>query len=164
MLDKIPPAILRQTLIPTQAVAKEAAKGLILRKKFKRGGTAVGVRRAVQLSRRQPVSVETVRRMHSYFSRHAVDRRPGWDDPQRPSAGYIAWLLWGGDAGRDWAIRVLQSVYRVTALGEVVRTYGTKLPENFWETVLTDPSNTDLDRMRAMVSEELRRRETSVTR
>jgi hypothetical protein len=42
--------------------------------------------------------------MTSYFARHALDKKAkdfGKDDD--PSAGYVAWLLWGGDAGRDWA-------------------------------------------------------------
>ncbi len=25
-----------------------------------------------------------------------------WSNPDKPSAGYIAWQLWGGDAARDW--------------------------------------------------------------
>jgi hypothetical protein len=28
-----------------------------------------------------------------------------WADPDKPSAGYIAWLLWGGDEGQRWAAR-----------------------------------------------------------
>lgn len=160
MFGKLPSQILRQTVVPPATVAKEAAKGLLLRKRFKRGGTAVGVRRAVQLSKREPVSIETVQRMHSFFSRHAVNKRPGWDNPDRPSNGYIAWLLWGGDAGWDWAIRVLKSVYRISALSDVVRTYGyTKLPVDFWNTVFNDPSVTSVERMKEIISVELRRRE-----
>lgn len=26
-----------------------------------------------------------------------------FDNVQAPSKGYIAWLLWGGDAGKEWA-------------------------------------------------------------
>ena len=50
--------------------------------------TPVGVRRAVQLAEGQPVSLDTVRRMWSYFQRHEVDKdaegfRPG--EPGYPS-------------------------------------------------------------------------------
>ena len=39
--------------------------------------------------------------MVSYFARHEVDKKgEGWGVD---SAGYIAWLLWGGDAGKSWA-------------------------------------------------------------
>ena len=93
-------------LTPTEAMAEEAQKGLDWRKEFGRGGTAVGVARARQLVNRQELSAETVRRMHSYFSRHEVDKEaegfsPGEDG--YPSAGRIAWALWGGDVGQSWA-------------------------------------------------------------
>lgn len=93
-------------LTPTDAMAKEAQRGLDWRKEFGRGGTEVGVARARQLVNQQEVSAETVRRMHSYFSRHEVDKEgegfsPGEDG--YPSAGRIAWALWGGDVGQSWA-------------------------------------------------------------
>ena len=93
---------------PTNAMAEEARKGLEWRKEFKRGGTAVGVARANQLVRKEKLSPRTVMRMHSFFSRHEVDKqaegfRSGEDG--YPSAGRIAWALWGGDAGQTWAKR-----------------------------------------------------------
>ena len=93
---------------PTKEMAAEADRGLRLRGEFNRGGTEVGVARATQLKNREVLSPDTVRRMASYFARHAVDKRPGWDDPADPSAGFIAWLLWGGDAGRDWSARTVE--------------------------------------------------------
>lgn len=88
---------------PTAEMAKQAKKGLDLRQDHGRGGTEVGVRRAHQLADRRPVSDKDIKSMYSYFARHKVDKRgKHWADPKKPSAGYIAWLLWGGDAGRDW--------------------------------------------------------------
>lgn len=89
---------------PPQAVAEAAEKGLELRGKFKRGGTEIGVARARDLKNRKALSDDTIKRMVSYFKRHNVDKRgKNFGDDENPSAGYIAWLLWGGDAGRDWA-------------------------------------------------------------
>lgn len=89
---------------PTLKMAANAKRGLKLREKFDRGGTAVGVKRAHQLADRNPVSAEDVKSMHSYFARHSVDKDgKGWGDASDPSAGYIAWLLWGGDDGKRWA-------------------------------------------------------------
>jgi hypothetical protein len=93
-------------------VAAEARRGLELREKYNRGGTAVGARRATQLADRKVVSVETLRRMVAFFDRHEIDleapaARPG--HPNYPSAGRIAWLLWGGDSGRVWARRLLRA-------------------------------------------------------
>jgi hypothetical protein len=88
-------------LTPPKGAAEAAARGLELRRKHGRGGTEVGVARARDLSNRKTLSPSTVRRMNSYFARHEVDKQgEGWGED---SAGYIAWLLWGGDAGKSWA-------------------------------------------------------------
>lgn len=88
-------------LTPPKGAAEAAERGLELRRKHGRGGTEVGVARARDLSNRKTLSPSTVRRMHSYFARHEVDKQgEGWGED---SAGYIAWLLWGGDAGKSWA-------------------------------------------------------------
>lgn len=95
---------------PPQAVQDAAALGLRLREEFGRGGTEIGVARARDLSNGRGISIETIARMVSYFARHAVDAQAdGWEDRENPSAGWIAWLLWGGDPGRRWAERIWDS-------------------------------------------------------
>jgi len=90
--------------VPPQEVRNNAKRGLELRAKHGRGGTEVGVARARDLSNGKALSLETLNRMNSYFARHEVDKKgEGWGVD---SAGYIAWLLWGGDAGRAWAKRI----------------------------------------------------------
>ena len=99
--------------IPTKEMAEEAKRGLELRKKFNRGGTAVGVARANQLIARERLSISTVKRMYSFFSRHEVDKRAeGFRQGEEgyPSAGKIAWLLWGGDSGFAWSKRKRQQI------------------------------------------------------
>jgi len=93
-------------LKPTATMAEEAQRGLDWRKEHGRGGTEVGVARARQLVNRQELSPDTVRRMVSYFARHEVDKEGEGFSPDEdgyPSAGRIAWALWGGDAGKSWA-------------------------------------------------------------
>lgn len=85
---------------PPEGVAKAAKRGLELHKKYGRGGTSVGVARAVQLSKKETVSPETARRMYKYFARHQSDNLK---EINPPSNGYIAWMLWGGNPGRSWA-------------------------------------------------------------
>ena len=92
------------------AVAANAKRGLALREQYGRGGTIVGATRANQLAKREVLSIETIKRIVNYFTRHAVDleapaAKPG--HPDYPSAGRIAWDLWGGDAGRAYAKRQL---------------------------------------------------------
>lgn len=99
---------------PPQGAATAAERGLRLRAQHRRGGTAVGVARARDLAARRALSPATLRRMHAFFARHAVDRQaPGWASRTEPSAGYIAWLLWGGDAGRRWADRLVGRMDRL---------------------------------------------------
>lgn len=97
---------------PSKGMVAEAKLGLKWRQEFNRGGTAVGVARARDISNGKSLPIETVRRMHSYFSRHEVDKKgagftPG--SPEYPSAGRIAWALWGGDAGQRWAASIVDS-------------------------------------------------------
>ena len=43
-------------------------------------------------------------RMCSYFARHSIDKNAkNFGNEDNPSNGYIAWLLWGGDAGEKWS-------------------------------------------------------------
>jgi hypothetical protein len=100
---------------PPQAVRDAARRGLELREKHGRGGLTTqeagqqgigsGVARATNLANGDNVSLETIRRMRAFFARHEKNKAGGEDD-----AGYIAWQLWGGDAGRDWVDRVLREV------------------------------------------------------
>jgi hypothetical protein len=89
------------------AGARSAARRAI---KFKEdgkangAGTAVGWTRAGQLARGETLSLSTVKRMYSYFSRHEVDKKgKDWGNTANPSNGYIMWLAWGGDAGFSWS-------------------------------------------------------------
>jgi hypothetical protein len=81
------------------------------RREFNRGGTEVGVARARDISNGKALSLDTIGRMVSYFARHEVDKQgQGWSAGEKgfPSAGRIAWGLWGGDSGRRFAQQVLK--------------------------------------------------------
>lgn len=103
----------KQSFIPPKSVSQAADRGLRWRREHGRGGTAVGVARARDLFNGRAVSIATLKRMRAYFDRHAVDRQArGWfrGEPGFPSAGRTAWELWGGDAGREWAERMLSAL------------------------------------------------------
>ncbi|MEG1452560.1 hypothetical protein [Brevundimonas sp.] len=88
---------------PSDAVIEAASYGLSLRQQYGRGGTEVGLERAQRLSSGEKVSDRDIKVMNAWFARHAVDKRGKfWGHPTKPSAGYIAWHLWGGDAGQNW--------------------------------------------------------------
>lgn len=47
--------------------------------------------------------------MRAFFERHERNNRPSERESDGgPTAGRIAWLLWGGDAGRTWANGILR--------------------------------------------------------
>jgi hypothetical protein len=95
---------------PPAAVRKAAKAGLKMRKEHGRGGTEVGVARARDLSNGTNISPTTARRMKAYFDRHEIDKQgKGWKPGSEgyPSAGRIAWNLWGGNPGRSWANKIV---------------------------------------------------------
>jgi len=108
-------------LQPTEQMAALAERGLKLREEYGRGGTEIGVARARDIKNRANLSPETVGRMANFFGRHRVDLEAPAADPGHedyPSAGVIAWLLWGGDpsdpdgAGAAWADRKMDELER----------------------------------------------------
>lgn len=96
---------------PPEGAAKAAKRGLELRKKNGgKGGTAVGVARARDLSSRSNLSPETVRRMKAFFDRHKKNKKASGGKNLSEDKGYIAWMLWGGDAGYSWAKKVVKQM------------------------------------------------------
>ena len=96
---------------PPEGVQSAAKKGLELRDKYNRGGTAVGIARARDLSNGASVSTETINRMVSFFARHEKNRNPDKKESDGgPTNGWIAWQLWGGDAGKSWANKIADSL------------------------------------------------------
>lgn len=96
---------------PTDGMKEEAQRGLDWRREFGRGGTEVGIARARDIVNGKNLSLDTVKRMRSFFARHEVDKQaegfsPGEDG--YPSNGRIAWALWGGDAGKSWAEGIVE--------------------------------------------------------
>ena len=104
-------AELPESFKPTNGMREEAAKALNWRRQYGRGGTDVGVARARDISNGRNLSLDTVKRMHSYFSRHEVDKKGSGFKPGGkgfPSAGRIAWGLWGGDEGQRFAANIMK--------------------------------------------------------
>lgn len=96
---------------PTAGMQSAARRAIKLKEqgKAKGAGTAVGWTRAGQLARGESLSLSTVKRMYSFFSRHEVDKKgKDWDNAENPSNGKIMWLAWGGDAGFSWSRKIVE--------------------------------------------------------
>lgn len=96
---------------PTAGMQSAARRAIKLKEqgKAKGAGTAVGWTRAGQLARGETLSLSTVKRMYSFFSRHEVDKKgKDWNNSENPSNGKIMWLAWGGDAGFSWSRKIVE--------------------------------------------------------
>lgn len=81
-------------------VRNNAKRGIELNEKNgNKCATPVGKVRAQQLAQGKPISVETIKRMHSYLSR----AEEYYDEGDTKACGTISYLLWGGLAGKSWA-------------------------------------------------------------
>ena len=73
-------------------------------------GTQVGKTRASQLAKGGPISVDTIKRMYSYLSRHKSDltSSKSYDD----GCGKLMYDSWGGEPALKWAERKLESLQK----------------------------------------------------
>lgn len=71
-------------------------------------GTAVGKQRANQLAKGEAISLETIKRMYSYLSRHEVDLESS--KSYSDGCGKLLYDAWGGKAGLRWAHNKLKQL------------------------------------------------------
>jgi hypothetical protein len=94
------------TYTPTSGMKAAARRALKWKEDGKAtgAGTPVGWGRATDIVAGRAMSLSTVKRMFSFFSRHEVDKK-GKDfyNTSNPSNGRIMWDAWGGDAGFSWS-------------------------------------------------------------
>ena len=71
-------------------------------------GTSVGKQRANQLAKGESISVDTIKRMYSYLSRHKgdLDSSKEYGD----GCGKLMYDAWGGKAGLSWSERKLSQL------------------------------------------------------
>jgi HK97 family phage portal protein len=94
------------------AVKAEAKRGLAWRQEYGRGGIGPGQTTARMLIS-NTMTIPRVRKMRAFLARHEVDKQgEGFKPGEKgfPSAGRIAWALWGGDPGVSWANKVMRQV------------------------------------------------------
>jgi hypothetical protein len=81
-------------------VSNNASRGIELNEKVNnKCATQVGKVRAQQLAQKEPISVDTIKRMYSYLSR----AEEYYDENDNTACGTISYLLWGGLAAKRWS-------------------------------------------------------------
>ena len=110
------PLLSTEELTPPEAVQREALKGVALHEAGKSGDgiKPETIRRANSIANGEPQSEQWVTsEAPAWFARHEADWEEGVDDVEgQESPGYVAWLLWGGDAGEEW-VEEMQQLYLV---------------------------------------------------
>ena len=123
-----------ETYKPTGAMASNARRAKKMRDAqppSRKGMTPVGLARMNQLINRTPLSLSTVKRMYSFFSRHEVDKQSKeWKKGN--SRAEQGWLGWGGDAGYRWSKAIVEresakDVLTVVSQDENIPLMGDKL-------------------------------------
>ena len=71
-------------------------------------GTPVGKQRVNQLAKGQPISVDTIKRMYSYLSRHEVDLQNS--KSYGDGCGKLMYDAWGGKAALSWSRNKLREL------------------------------------------------------
>jgi len=99
------------------AVRDEAMRALRMAHKHNYGAwNFIGIARAIQLAVVPSIGVKSVDRMRAFFTRHQKDATaPHFGDNQKPSRGYLAHLVWGGDAAKQWVNDMKRQVRRNAA-------------------------------------------------
>ena len=123
-----------ETYTPPKSAINNAKRGLDLRKKYGRGGLTPaeaksygidsGITRAKRISKGK-LSRHDVRRM-SAFNRHRQNYNPSKKmGDGGPTAGTIAWLLWGGTSGVNWAKKKSAAMNAESFEAEIFESQGT---------------------------------------
>jgi HK97 family phage portal protein len=101
--------------VAPKGVREAARRGLDLHEAGRSGDglQPKTVREAREIAAGRDVTPDKLRRMRAWFARHESDRKPGWGKPGKETPGYVAWLIWGGDAGRSWAIKMVAEMNRI---------------------------------------------------
>jgi hypothetical protein len=100
-----------ETYTPTAGMKAAARRALKWKEQGKAtgAGTPVGWGRATDIVAGRSMSLSTVKRMYSFFSRHEVDKKgKDFNNTSNPSNGRIMWDAWGGDAGFSWSREIAE--------------------------------------------------------
>lgn len=109
------------------AASKNAQKAIDWKEKYGRdvvtAGTAVGWQRAHQLAKGESLSEDVVSRM-AQFNRHRKNSTiaPEFKDEPWKDRGHVAWLIWGGTEGVDWAMETMDKIKATEEVTEWLNT------------------------------------------
>lgn len=98
-----------------QTASNNALRMINWREKYKdevEAGTPTGWRRATMLANRDPLTIEMLNRIKSFFSRHEGNQVIADQYKETPwkDNGFVSWNLWGGTAMKIWTEKTLDKI------------------------------------------------------
>lgn len=126
-----------ETFTPNAGMKAAARRALRWKEEGKAtgAGTPVGWGRASDIVAGRAMSLSTVRRMFSFFSRHEQASKGGKDfnNMSNPSNGRIMWDAWGGNAGFAWSRAIVNRMRDKALFSDFGKDWTTSrgLPELF---------------------------------
>jgi hypothetical protein len=100
-----------KTYVATKEIAAAAQKALDAKEKYPSAGkcgTPVGWKRARQLANREPMSLDTVKRMYSFLSRHEGNYEVPEGKEWYEDCGRLMIYAWGGLSAKNWAKKIIE--------------------------------------------------------
>ncbi len=125
-----------ETYSPTDGMKAAARRALKWKADGKAtgAGTPVGWGRATDIVAGRPMSLSTVKRMYSFFSRHEVDKKgKDFNNTANPSNGRIMWDAWGGDAGFSWSRGIAERMRDKTLFANFGKDYTKSQPVDLFK-------------------------------
>lgn len=104
-----PPAAVREAARRGLELRRLTGRGGLDREQARRQGVSSGVARAEQLAAGEALTLAELKRMKVFFARHDGERERNARLANERSPASVAWLLWGGSPGREWAQAIVAS-------------------------------------------------------
>jgi hypothetical protein len=105
-------------------------------------GTPVGKQRANQLAKGEPISVDTIKRMYSFLSRHEGDLETS--TAYGDGCGKLMYDAWGGKAGLGWSRNKLRTLGLLTETESAASGYMPSIPNSSYPGEVAKKKKKDL--------------------
>lgn len=129
---------------PPDGVREECSKGVAWYEEGKGGDGLVEetVSWARRLASGESITPDKARKMRAWLARHAVDleaegAKPG--DDGYPSAGRVAWALWGGDPAVSWSDKIVSAMDKEDESKAAPSAAALPIPSKGWHSEFDSP-------------------------
>lgn len=113
IINKIPEKYKNINFAIPKTVKDNVKEGLKLYKKYKRGGSSVGLSMANYLINNNVITPKKIKYINKYFFKHINENL----DKDNKNNEYISWQLFGSNEGFDWTTKLIESINNIDKEG-----------------------------------------------